>query len=164
MPILSNLEAFLQATASSAGTGRSLLALDVSKRAIGVAGSDPGWRLGTPIGTIRRNGLEKDLLALRTMLEEREAGALIVGLPLNMDGSEGPRCQSVRQFARDLDLAVDRPILLWDERLTTFEAGQRADEMGLKGKKRTDMLDALAACLILEDALAAFGRQKVGDP
>jgi putative Holliday junction resolvase len=158
LPILSNLEAFLQATASGAGSGRSLLALDVSKRAIGVAGSDPDRRLATPIKTIRRNGLHQDLLALRAVLAEREAGALVIGLPLNMDGSEGPRCQSARQFARDLDRAVDLPILLWDERLTTFAAGERADEMGLAGRKRVEMLDALAASLILEDAMTALGR------
>ena len=85
---------------------------------------------------------------------------MVIGLPLNMDGSEGPRCQSVRQFAKDVDRAFDLPILLFDERLTTFEAGERADEMGLKGKKRADMLDALAACLILEDAINALEREE----
>ncbi|MDH3661510.1 MAG: Holliday junction resolvase RuvX [Alphaproteobacteria bacterium] len=156
LPILSNLQAFRDALPAKARGRRTLLALDVSKTAIGLAGSDPEWRLATPLATIRRNRLKNDLAALQGWLEAREAGAVIIGLPLNMDGSEGPRCQSIRQFARDADLAFGLPILLWDERLTTFAAGERADEMGLKGKKRAEMLDALAACLILEDAIAAM--------
>ncbi|MEM9627747.1 MAG: Holliday junction resolvase RuvX [Pseudomonadota bacterium] len=144
---------------SSAGGGRtSLLALDVSKTAIGLAGSDPDWRLATALASIRRSGLKNDLTALRRWLDEREAGAMVIGLPLNMDGSEGPRCQSIRQFARDVDQTVKLPILLWDERLTTFAAAERADEMGLKGRKRLDMLDALAACLILDDAIKGLRR------
>ncbi len=158
MPILSNLQDFLDVASKDGRRKKGLLALDVSKTAIGLAGSDPGWRLASPLITLRRNGLKKDLAALRDWLDEREAGALVIGLPLNMDGSEGPRCQSIRQFARDVDQAFGLPILLWDERLTTFAAGERADEMGLKGRKRADMLDALAACLILEDAIEAFGR------
>lgn len=164
LPILSNLETFfgaaLDAAYVSAGHGRKgLLALDVSKKAIGLAGSDPDWTLATPIVTIRRNGLQNDVQALRRWQEERSAGALIIGLPLNMDGSEGPRCQSIRQFAKDVDRALDLPILLFDERLTTFEAAERADELGFKGKKRAEMLDALAATLILEDALNALRRE-----
>ncbi len=158
MPILSNLTAFLDAIAASGSGRRSLLALDVSKTAIGIAGSDPDWRLATPVETLRRRGLKNDLAAIHGNLEEREAGALVIGLPLNMDGSEGPRCQSIRQFAKDADRAFRLPILLWDERLTTFEAGERADEMGLKGEKRAEMLDALAASLILEDAIEALRR------
>ncbi len=135
-----------------------MLALDVSKTAIGLAGSDPDWRLASPLTTIRRNGLKKDLAELRAWLDKREAGALIIGLPLNMDGSEGPRCQSIRQFASDVHQDFDLPVLLWDERLTTFAAGERADEMRLKGKNRAGMLDALAACLILEDAIEGLRR------
>ena len=93
-------------------------------------------------------------------LSEREAGLhLIIGLPLNMDGSEGPRCQAIRQFAADVDKAMTLPILLWDERLTTFAAEERADEMGLRGKAKADMLDALAAAEILQDVLNAINRQ-----
>ena len=159
LPILSNLQAFL----AGRGPGRRLgvIALDVSKRAIGVAGTDPDWRIATPLLTIRRTKLANDIQRLREVLLEREAGALIIGLPLNMDGSEGPRCQSIRQFAKDVGRSLDLPILLWDERLTTFAAEERADEMGLKGRKRAAMLDALAACLILEDVLAAIGRSAV---
>lgn len=92
------------------------------------------------------------------ILEERAAGALLIGLPLNMDGSEGPRCQAIRQFAKDVDRAFGLPILLWDERLTTFEAEERAEEIGLKGARKGEMLDAIAAALILDDVLNAVKR------
>ncbi len=157
MPILSNLLAFRDATAG-APSRRSpgLLGLDVSKRAIGVAGADPSRRLATPIAVIRRTTLRRDIERLEARLAEREAGALVIGWPLNMDGSEGPRCQSIRQFAHDLDQALDLPMLLWDERLTTFAAKENARQLGLKGKKRDQMLDALAAAEILQDALNAL--------
>ncbi len=154
MPILSNLQTFLAAAERRPG----LLGLDVSKKSIGVAGADAGWQLATPLLTINRTKLKHDIQRLEALLQEREAGCVIIGLPLNMDGSEGPRCQSIRQFAGDLDKTLALPIFLWDERLTTFAAEERADELGLKGKKKTDMLDALAAAEILQDALNAIAR------
>jgi putative holliday junction resolvase len=153
LPILDNLEALVDL-----GRGRDrpgLLALDVSKRAIGVAGADPSWRLATPLGTIRRRAWTQDLAALRAMIQERAAGALVIGWPLNMDGSEGPRCQSVRAFAANLDAALGLPMLLWDERLTTFAAEEATEQARLRGERRTAPLDALAAAAILQDALNA---------
>lgn len=132
-----------------------LIALDVSKRAIGVAGADADWRLATPLQTIKRTKLGKDIQRLQMVFRERDAGALVIGLPLNMDGSEGPRCQAIRQFATDLDRVVTLPMILWDERLTTFDAEERAGEMGLRGQKRADLIDAIAASVILEDLLRA---------
>jgi putative Holliday junction resolvase len=157
LPILDNLEALLDL----ADRGRErpgLLALDVSKRAIGVAGADASWRLATPLCTIRRRRLAQDLAALGEAVRERGAGALVIGWPLNMDGSEGPRCQSVRAFADRLDAALALPILLWDERLTTFAAEEAADRAGLRGDRRTEALDALAAATILQDTLDAVAR------
>ncbi len=135
------------------------MGLDVSKRSIGVAGADAGWRLATPLSTIRRTKLKNDLQQLDSLLRERQAACLVIGLPLNMDGSEGPRCQAIRQFAADIDRALALPTLLWDERLTTFAAEERAAELGLKGRKKIEMLDALAAAAILQDALDAMARQ-----
>jgi putative Holliday junction resolvase len=165
LPIASNLEPWL-AGLGLAGPGQEpgprgrpgLLALDVSRRAIGVAGADAGWRLATPLVAIHRRGLTADLDRLRALLREREAGALVIGWPLNMDGSEGPRCQSVRAFADRLDKELGLPILLWDERLSTFAAGEAADQAGLSGQKRADRLDALAAAIVLQDALDALTR------
>jgi putative Holliday junction resolvase len=82
----------------------------------------------------------------------------VLGWPLNMDGSEGPRCQSVRAFAERLERALGLPILLWDERLSTFAAEEAADQAGLRARKRADRLDALAAAIILQDALDALAR------
>ena len=160
MPILSNLEDLL-AHLAERGDGRpGLLALDVSKRALGVAGADVGWRLATPLVTIRRTRLAQDLEQLRRIVAERDAGALVLGWPLNMDDSEGPRCQAVRAFADHLDAALGLPILLWDERLTTFAAEEAADRAGLRGKRRAEMLDALAAAAMLQDFLNALDRRR----
>lgn len=164
MPILSNLQDFVAAATMASGRRRGLLALDVSKRAIGVAGADPGWQLATPLITIRRRKLAPDLERLKDLLAEREAAALVIGLPLNMDGSEGPRCQAIRQFARDVDRVLDLPIILWDERLTTFAAEERAAEMGLSGAKKAELLDAIAAALLLDDMLQAVANLGRCDP
>ena len=159
MPILSNLQEFIAAAGRGPERRLGLVGLDVSKKAIGVAGADPDWRLATPLVTIRRSKLARDIERVQAVLQEREAGAVVIGLPLNMDGSEGPRCQAIRQFARDVDRALELPILLWDERLTTFAAEERADEMGLRGRKKAELLDAIAASLLLEDMLSAITRE-----
>jgi len=161
LPILDNLEALvdLAERAGDRGGGHErpgLLALDVSKRAIGVAGADPSWQLATPLGTIRRQRLAQDLAALGEIVRERGGKALVIGWPLNMDGSEGPRCQSVRAFAHSLDAALGLPMLLWDERLTTFAAEEAAAD--LRGNRRNQTLDALAAATILQDTLSAVAR------
>ncbi len=158
MPILDNLQALSTLALENVGSRPGLLGLDVSKKSIGVAGADAGWQLATPLLTIKRTKLNNDLSRLNGVCREREVGCLVIGLPLNMDGSEGPRCQSIRQFARDLDKELALPVLLWDERLTTFAAEERAEEMGLRGKARADMLDALAAAEILQDVLNAIAR------
>ena len=160
MPILSNLEDLPAQLAERGGGRPGLLALDVSKRAIGVAGADAGWRLATPLATIRRTRLAQDLERLRRIVAERGAEALVLGWPLNMDGSEGPRCQAVRAFADRLDAALGLPILLWDERLTTFAAEEAAERAGLRGRKRAEMLNALAAAAVLQDFLNALARRR----
>ena len=158
MPVLSNLEAWLAELRERGAERPGLLALDVSKRAIGVAGADAGWRLATALRTIRRTRWAQDLARLQAVLREREAGALVIGWPLNMDGSEGPRCQAVRAFAARLDAELGLPILLWDERLSTFAAEEAAAQDGLRSAKRAAMLDALAAAAVLQDALNALAR------
>jgi putative Holliday junction resolvase len=153
LPILSNLEDLLAHLPEPERTRPGLLALDVSKRAIGVAGADADWRLATPLTTIRRRHFAQDLERLERIIRERAAGALVLGWPLNMDGTEGPRCQAVRAFAENLETALGLPILLWDERLTTFAAADAAERAGLRGKKRAEMLDAFAAAAVLQDLL-----------
>jgi putative Holliday junction resolvase len=161
LPILSNLEDLVAHVPEPDRARPGLLALDVSKRAIGVAGADAGWRLATPLITIRRTRWTQDLERLQRIIHERAAGALVLGWPLNMDGSEGPRCQAVRAFAENLESALGLPILLWDERLTTFAAEEAAERAGLRGKKRTEVLDALAAAALLQDFLNALARRRL---
>jgi putative holliday junction resolvase len=168
LPILGNLEAWLGGLGVDPeikpdaplepGPRPGLLALDVSRRAIGVAGADRGWQLATPLVTIRRKRWADDLAQLRAVLRERQAGALVIGWPLNMDGSEGPRCQAVRAFAVRLEAELGVPVLLWDERLSTFAAEEIADQAGWRARKRAAMLDALAAASLLQDALDALAR------
>jgi putative Holliday junction resolvase len=160
LPILSTLEDLLAWLRATGGKRPGLLALDVSKRAIGVAGADAGWRLATPLTTIRRTRWAQDLERLESVIRERAAGALVLGWPLNMDGSEGPRCQAVRAFAERLDAALGLPVLLWDERLTTFAAEEAAERAGLRGRKRAEMLDALAAAAVLQDVLNTLARRR----
>ena len=162
MPILSELEDLLARLRATGEVRPGLLALDVSKRAIGVAGADAGWRLATPLTTIRRARWAHDLEHLNGIIRERAAGALVLGWPLNMDGSEGPRCQAVRAFAENLDAALGLPILLRDERLTTFAAEEAAERSGLRGKKRAEMLDALAAAAVLQDVLNTLAQRRRG--
>jgi putative Holliday junction resolvase len=132
-----------------------LLALDVSKRAIGLAGADPTWQLATPLHSIRRSRLATDLEALRRVIAERGAAVLVVGWPLEMGGREGRRCQAVGAFVRDLERALGLPVILWDERLTTFEAGETT---GAHGHRSRPDRDALAAAVILQDLLDRLRR------
>jgi putative Holliday junction resolvase len=134
------------------GRRPGLLALDVSKRVIGLAGADPTWSLVTPLQTIRRTRLRADLERLSEVVRERQARLLVVGWPLEMDGSEGRRCQSVMAFARDLERAFRVPIVLQDERLTTF-AAEEALPHSSRSRRGSPDLDSLAAAQILEDFL-----------
>lgn len=146
-------ESALEALAALASGKPGLLALDVSKRAIGLAGADPSWRLATPLHSIRRTRLAADLEALEHVVAERTAGVLVVGWPLEMDGREGRRCQAVRAFANDAERALDLPLVLWDERLTTFEAEEQAGS-----RRRGPDLDARAAAVLLQDLLDRLNR------
>jgi putative Holliday junction resolvase len=137
--------------------GARLLGLDVGSRTIGVALSDATWTVATPVSTLTRRRLALDLQAIAALTRELEAEAFIVGLPVQMDGSEGRRCQSVRQFVRDLTLAVELPAALWDERLST-QAIERTliAEADLSRKRRKQVIDRAAAAWILQGALDAL--------
>jgi putative Holliday junction resolvase len=138
----------------------SLMALDVGTKTIGVAASDVTRRLATPITTLRRGKLAADLLALAELARKHDAKALAIGLPLNMDGSEGPRCQSVRQFAANIarhgpPAFAALPIVLQDERLSTAAVTRgMIDDYDMSRAKRAERVDAAAAAWILESALA----------
>lgn len=136
-----------------AASGRRLIGLDLGTRTIGVALSDAGHRIATPMETIRRIKFTRDAERLQDICAEHHIGGLVIGLPLNMDGSEGPRAQATRAFQRNLSQKIDRPMLFWDERLTTVAAERAMLEADLSRRKRATRIDAAAAGLILQGVL-----------
>ena len=153
MPVLT-----LTDLAASLPRGARLVGLDLGTRTIGMAVSDPGRTLASPIGTIRRTKFTPDAKALLALMDERQATALVIGLPVNMDGSEGPRCQSVRAFASDLMRLRDLPIAFWDERLSTMAVERAMLSADVSRSKRAQAVDSAAAAWILQGALDALSR------
>ena len=137
-----------------------LLGLDVGEKTIGLALSDPGLSVASPVSTIKRTKFTADANALLKLAAERGVGGLVIGLPLNMDGSEGPRCQSVRQFATNLLKLKDLPILFWDERLSTMAVERAMIAHDVTRAKRDKVVDQAAAAFILQGALDAIGRTR----
>jgi putative Holliday junction resolvase len=135
--------------------GGKLLGLDVGTKTIGLAICDAGWHFAGPAETIRRSKFTKDLEALRAFVEREHIAGLVVGLPLSMDGSDSPRTQSTRAFARNL-LALDLPILLWDERWSTQAVERAMIEADVSRARRAQKVDALAAAHILQGAIDAL--------
>ena len=133
--------------------GECLLGLDLGEKTIGLAVSDGSLMIATPIETIRRTKFTADAARLDEIVAERGAGALVIGLPVNMDGSEGPRCQSVRQFAANLLERADLPIAFWDERLSTAAVTRTLLDADMTRKRRAEVVDKMAAAYILQGAL-----------
>jgi putative Holliday junction resolvase len=134
--------------------GGRLLGLDVGSKTIGLAVSDPRLTIATPLETIRRKRFTDDLAVLARIIDERRIGGLVIGLPVSMDGSEGPRCQSVRQFAANMLAQIDIPIAFWDERLSTAAVTRMMiEEADLSRRRRGEVVDKLAAAYILQGAL-----------
>ncbi len=136
-----------------------LLGLDVGTKTIGVAVSDVTRMVATPLRTIARGRFRDDAADLARIVAERGAAGFVVGLPINMNGSEGPRCQSVRQFAANLAVAVPLPIAFWDERLSTAAVERVMLEADLSRKRRGELADKLAAAYILQGALDSVFRR-----
>jgi putative Holliday junction resolvase len=130
-----------------------------SRRRLGLAGTDPDRRLVTALRTMPRRRLADDLAALGTVVRERAAVGLVLGLPLNMDGSAGPMAQAARSFARELDRALGLPVLLQDERLTTFAVDDAIAAGRLPRPRKGEATDHYAAAVILEDALRSLPQQ-----
>jgi putative Holliday junction resolvase len=133
--------------------GQVVAGLDLGTRTIGVAISDRGLSLATPRPVIRRTKFTADADALLAFLARENAGAIILGLPLNMDGTEGPRAQATRAFARNLSNRTELPIAFWDERLSTVAAERSLIEQDVSRAKRADRIDSAAAAFILQGAL-----------
>jgi putative Holliday junction resolvase len=135
-----------------------LMGLDLGEKTIGVAVGDPGHRIATPITTIRRSKFGEDAQKLLALVDDRQVGGLVIGLPLNMDGSEGPRCQSVRQFANNLAKLRDLPMTFWDERLSTVAVTRDMLTADLSRAKRAKIVDQSAAAFILQGAFDRLNR------
>ncbi len=133
--------------------GGRLAGLDVGTRTIGVATCDAGWSFATALVTVRRTKFLPDLAVLRELLERERVVGLVIGLPLSMDGSDSPRTQSVRQFAKSVDAPLARPLLLWDERWSTQAVERAMIAADLSRAKRHAMVDKLAAAYILQGAI-----------
>lgn len=130
-----------------------LLGLDLVTKTIGTATCDAGWRFATNGNVIGRSKWGKDRSKLDAMLNERSVKGLVLGLPRNMDGTEGPRAQASRAFARNLDEAFELPLLLWDERWSTQEAEAAMIGQDMSRAKRAKAIDAHAAAIILQGAI-----------
>ena len=135
------------------GRGETLAGLDLGTRTIGVAVSDPSLAVSSPLALIRRTRFTADAEALLSLFESRHVGGLVIGLPINMDGSEGPRAQSTRAFARNLSQLTELPIALWDERLSTAAVERELIGMDVSRAKRAEVIDEHAAIFILQGAL-----------
>jgi putative Holliday junction resolvase len=131
----------------------TLIGLDLGTKTIGVAASDPDRRLAATVETIERTNFTKDAARLLHLAAERKAVGFVLGLPINMDGSEGPRAQSTRAFARNLAGRTELPIGLWDERLSTAAVERELIGADASRKKRTKVIDQHAAVFILQGAL-----------
>ena len=139
--------------------GTRLLGLDLGEKTIGLALSDRRLTVASPLETIRRRKFREDAAALMAIVGERQVGGLVIGLPINMDGSEGPRCQSTRQFAANLiEIAgLALPVAFWDERLSTAAVERLlVNEADMSRGRRRQVVDKMAAGYILQGALDAL--------
>ena len=131
----------------------ALMGLDLGDKTIGVSVSDSFRSVATPLETVKRRKFGQDAARLQEIIADRAIGGIILGLPRNMDGSEGPRCQSTRAFARNFSRLWDGPIGFWDERLSTVAAERALLEADTSRKRRAEVIDHVAASYILQGVL-----------
>ena len=137
--------------------GGGLIGLDLGTQTIGTAFCDAGWRIASPAKTLKRGKFMADKTLLAALIAERNLKGIVIGLPLNMDGSEGPRAQSSRAYARNLGV-LGLPILLWDERWSTTSAERDLIAQDMSRAKRAVRIDSAAASVILQAAIDALSR------
>lgn len=136
--------------------GGALLALDLGTKTIGTALCDAGWHFATAGKTLPRGKFGRDLEALAALARERSVKGVVIGLPRNMDGSEGPRAQSSRAYARNVAQGLGLPVLLWDERWSTASAERDMIGQDMSRRKRAERIDSHAAAVILQGAIDAL--------
>ena len=147
--------------------GKRLFGLDLGTKTIGIALSDERFLIATPLITLSRVKFGKDAAALIELADRHDVGAYVLGLPINMDGSEGPRAQSTRAFARNLAGLSELPIVFWDERLSTVAAERALLEADASRRRRAEVIDRVAAGYILQgflDRLDHLGRSRRAGP
>jgi putative Holliday junction resolvase len=130
-----------------------LLGVDVGEKTLGLALSDATLAIASPLETLRRGRFSSDAETLKALIAKHAVGGIVVGLPINMDGSEGPRCQSVRAFAANLLAKIDLPLAFWDERLSTVAVTRTMLEADLSRARRAEVVDKMAAAYILQGLL-----------
>lgn len=133
--------------------GQRLLGLDLGEKTIGMALSDTLLTVATPLHTLKRGKFTADATALKSIVAEHGVGGLVIGLPLNMDGSEGPSAQSARAFARNFSGASSLPVVLWDERLSTAAVTRTLIDADASRRRRGEVVDKMAAAYILQGVL-----------
>ena len=135
--------------------GGRLLGLDVGTKTIGTALCDAGWSFASPAQLIRRSKFQKDKASLAALATEQKVAGLVIGLPLNLDGTDSPRTQSTRAFARNVE-DLGMPILMWDERWSTVAVERTLIEQDASRAKRAELVDKMAAAYILQGAIDAL--------
>lgn len=151
----------IEAVPALISPGATLAGIDLGTRTIGLAVSDAGLSFAHPRPVIARKKFTQDAQALLSALEKERAAAVVVGLPVNMDGSEGPRAQATRAFVRNMEKLTALPFVYWDERLSTVAAERALISMDVSRRKRDKRIDSAAAAFILQgvlDRLLALGR------
>lgn len=136
--------------------GGALLGLDLGTKTVGIATCDAAWSFATAGKTLPKGKFSKDAAALSAIVHERAIKGIVLGLPRNMDGSEGPRAQSSRAYARNLAQTIDLPVLLWDERWSTASAERDMIGQDFSRRKRAERIDSHAAAIILQGAIDAL--------
>ncbi|WP_420849994.1 Holliday junction resolvase RuvX [Pontixanthobacter luteolus] len=136
--------------------GGALLALDLGTKTIGLATCDAGWQFATAGKTLERGKFGRDRDRLAELVKERTIRGMVIGLPRNMDGSEGPRAQASRAYARNLSAAFELPVLLWDERWSTSSAERDMIGQDMSRRKRAERIDSHAAAVFLQGAIDAL--------
>lgn len=131
----------------------TILGIDLGTKTIGIAVSDTRQTIATGIETIKRTKFKNDLNLILEIIKHREVTGVVVGLPKNMNGTEGPRCQSTRAFAKNVSLTIATPITFWDERLSTVAAERSLLEANASRRRRSEVIDYVAASFILQGAI-----------
>jgi putative Holliday junction resolvase len=139
--------------ASHRACGQRIMGLDLGEKTIGVAISDPTWQIATPITVIRRTNRKADIMATLTLASQYHVFGIVVGLPVNMNGSFGPQAEKMREFARSLSEISELAVMLWDERLSTAAVNRTLLSADMSRKRRGEVVDKLAAAYILQGAL-----------